>query len=124
MTAGTRKALAIDFLRSARAGDRTTVQRLVAPDARHHNPFFAAGMPALIDAMMAAAAKSQDHDIAIQRAVEEGNLVMVHSRVHLQPGDAGVAVVHIFRFEGDRIAELWDVAQPVPDEIPNADGMF
>jgi hypothetical protein len=32
--------------------------------------------------------------------------------------------VHLFRFEGDRIAELWDVAQPVPAEILNADGVF
>jgi hypothetical protein len=25
-------------------------------------------------------------------------------------------VVHLFRFAGDHIAELWDVGQPVPDE--------
>jgi len=30
-----------------------------------------------------------------------------------------VAVVHIFRFEGDPIAELWDIGQPAPDEIKN-----
>jgi hypothetical protein len=36
----------------------------------------------------------------------------------------GVAVVHIFRFEGERIAELWDVGPPVPAENPNTVGMF
>jgi predicted SnoaL-like aldol condensation-catalyzing enzyme len=50
--------------------------------------------------------------------------VIEHSHVKPKPGDAGVAVVHIFRFEGDRIAELWDVGQPVPAENPNSDGMF
>jgi len=32
--------------------------------------------------------------------------------------------VHIFRFEGERIAELWDLGQPVPDGSPNEDGML
>jgi hypothetical protein len=34
------------------------------------------------------------------------------------------AVVHIFRFEHDRIAELWDVGQPVSKDSPNENGMF
>ena len=46
------------------------------------------------------------------------------AHVRHRPGEPGIAVVHIFRFEGDRIAELWDVGQPVPAENPNADGMF
>ena len=29
-----------------------------------------------------------------------------------------------FRFEDDRIAELWDLAQEVPAETPNTNGMF
>jgi len=50
--------------------------------------------------------------------------VAVHSRVRLKPDGPRVAVVHILRFEGDRIAELWDVGQPVPPESPNEHGMF
>jgi hypothetical protein len=30
----------------------------------------------------------------------------------------------VFRFEGDRIAELWDVGQPVSAESVNANGIF
>ena len=44
--------------------------------------------------------------------------------IGVQPGDPGVAVVHVFRFEGDRIAEFWDIGQPVPKDSPNANGMF
>jgi hypothetical protein len=29
-----------------------------------------------------------------------------------------------FRFENDRIAELWDIAQEVPAESMNSNGMF
>jgi predicted SnoaL-like aldol condensation-catalyzing enzyme len=42
----------------------------------------------------------------------------------LNPGDSGVATIHIFRFEGDRIVELWDVGQAVPENSLNDNGMF
>ena len=46
-------------------------------------------------------------------------------RAHVPIGvERGFAVVHIFRFDGDRIVELWDLAQEVPDHSPNANGMF
>ena len=56
--------------------------------------------------------------------LEDGDLVAVHSRVRQKPGDLGAAVVHIFRFQGDRIVELWDMGQSVPENSPNENGMF
>lgn len=50
--------------------------------------------------------------------------VAVHSRVRMNRDHPGVAVVHIFRFEDDRIAELWDIGQPAPESSPNSPGMF
>jgi hypothetical protein len=38
--------------------------------------------------------------------------------------ESGVAVVHIFRFNGDRVVELWDVGQTIPADSPNRDGAF
>jgi hypothetical protein len=32
--------------------------------------------------------------------------------------------VHIFRFQNDLIAELWDIGQAVPENSPNQFGMF
>ncbi len=122
MTDLDRKAIAVEFLRCARTGDRAGAARLTAPDARHHNPFFPAGMPALLDAI--AAAVNPDRRTDVKRVIADGDWVVVHSHVRQRPGDTGAAVVHIFRFDGDRIAELWDVGQPVPPESPNADGMF
>ena len=124
MTSTDRKQIATDFLRLARAGDRAAIERLVTPDARHHSAYFAAGMPALFDAMMAAAKTAPDRTSDVKRVLTDGDYVVVHSHVRRTPSDAGVAVVHIFRFEGDRIAELWDVGQPVTAENPNRDGMF
>jgi predicted SnoaL-like aldol condensation-catalyzing enzyme len=47
-----------------------------------------------------------------------------HSRVRQNPGDPDYAVMHIFRFEADKIAELWDFGQEVPKDIVNENGMF
>lgn len=48
----------------------------------------------------------------------------LHGRVRLKFEDLGTALVHIFRFEDDRIVELWDLGQPVPEDSPNENGMF
>jgi len=32
--------------------------------------------------------------------------------------------VHIFRFEHNKIVELWDIGQPQPEQMANAFGMF
>jgi predicted SnoaL-like aldol condensation-catalyzing enzyme len=44
--------------------------------------------------------------------------------VRQNPDDRGGALVHIFRFHGDRVVELWDIGQPVPEDSPNENGMF
>jgi predicted SnoaL-like aldol condensation-catalyzing enzyme len=125
MIAMSRKEAAIDFLYRAASGDVGEAFRDYAhPDLRHHNPFFRGDAQALKTAMAEQAAQSPQKVLDVQRALEEGNLVVVHSRVRFKPEDAGVAVVHIFRFEGDRIAELWDIGQPVPESSPNEHGMF
>ena len=32
--------------------------------------------------------------------------------------------INIFKFQGDRVIELWDLGQPVPESSPNENGMF
>lgn len=124
MSEAHRKTIALDFLRLARDGHRSAAERLLAPGGRHHNPYFAAGMPALLDAIEAAAKTSANRTSDVKHVVAEGDYVVVHSHVRQEPNAPGAAVVHLFRFEGDRIAELWDVGQPVPADNANADGMF
>ena len=119
-----RRIIALEFLRLAREGERPAAERLLAPGGRHHNPYFAAGMPALLDAIEAAAKASPDRITDVKHVVAEGDYVVVHSHVRQSPAVPGTAVVHLFRFDGDRIVELWDVGQPIPNENVNADGMF
>lgn len=56
--------------------------------------------------------------------IDGGDLVAVLS--HLKRANAVVeyAVVHIARFADGRIVELWDLGQEIPEDSPNALGMF
>jgi predicted SnoaL-like aldol condensation-catalyzing enzyme len=60
---------------------------------------------------------------AIQ-ALADGNLVAVHGEVQLNPDLPWIALIHIFRFEGDLIIEEWEAAQEAPKESPNENGIF
>ncbi|MFL5560631.1 MAG: nuclear transport factor 2 family protein [Gemmatimonadaceae bacterium] len=124
MTNDHRKQAALDFLRAARRGDRDGAAAFLAAGARHHNAYFAAGMDTLLTAIVAAAQANPMGTMDVKHVLGDGDFVAVHSHVRQRPDDRGVAVVHLFRFVGDRIAEMWDVGQPIPAENPNRDGMF
>ncbi len=122
---GTRKSVAVSFLQLAASGRaQEAYAKHVSPTFRHHNPYFAGDAQSLITAMDENARQNPDKRLDVLRALEEGDLVAVHSRVQHHAGDRGAALVHVFRFEGDRIAELWDIGQPVPRDSPNSNGMF
>jgi predicted SnoaL-like aldol condensation-catalyzing enzyme len=121
-----RKRAAVGFLRAVATGTdpHAAAARLFAPNAKHHNVWFPAGMTPLLDAMGEAYRKNPETRIEVLHTVAEGSFVAVHSHVRHRPGDAGIAVVHLFRFARGRAAELWDVAMQVPEKTPNADGAF
>ncbi|MGV3553847.1 MAG: nuclear transport factor 2 family protein [Croceibacterium sp.] len=62
------------------------------------------------------------HDV--KRAFVDGDHVTVHYHVRRWPGDAGWAVIDIFRLEDGLIAEHWDVMQDVVEGGPNPNGVF
>jgi predicted SnoaL-like aldol condensation-catalyzing enzyme len=121
------KKTAVDFLllvvghREAEAFDRHLATGFV-----HHNPFTAAGAANLQAGMESSGASMPGMALEICHVLAEGDLVAVHSRLCLSPEPSGpsMALVHLFRFEGERIAELWDIAQAVPDAMVNTRGMF
>ena len=124
-TARARKEAAMDFLRLVASGNvREAFDKYIGPEFCHHNAFFRSDAESLKAAMEENAAQSPNKVLEIQRALEDGDLVAVHSHIRQQPDDRGAAVVHIFRFEGGRIAEAWDVGQAVPESSPNELGMF
>jgi predicted SnoaL-like aldol condensation-catalyzing enzyme len=125
MTSQSRKDAAIEFLTLVASGKiREAYTRHVGPGFRHHNPYFRGDAASLMEAMEQTAVKNPDKTLEVQLALHDGELVAVFSRVRQKPSDPGGAVVHIFRFVGDRIVELWDIGQAVPEESVNENGMF
>ena len=119
------RSVAAAFLRAAAAGRaREAFANHGAPGFRHHNPYFPGDADSLAAGMDDNAAKFPDKVLTVRHVLEDGDYVAVHSSVHMQPGDPGIAVVHLFRFEGDRIADLWDVAQQLEADSPNENGAF
>ncbi|MGM0751583.1 MAG: nuclear transport factor 2 family protein [Bacillota bacterium] len=119
------KERAVSFLELVASGNvREAYERHVGPDFRHHNPYFPGDADSLKSAMEENAAGNPDKILEVKRAIQEGDTVAVHSHVRQNPEDLGGAVVHIFRFEDDRIVELWDVGQAIPEDSPNENGVF
>lgn len=119
-----RTLIATQFLQQSAAGEVEAAFRAVTPGFRHHNPHFAGDAGSLKSAMLENHWQNPGKEYVVQRTIAEGNLVAVHGKVSLAPERPAVAVVHLFRFEGESIAELWDVGQVAPAESPNVNGMF
>ncbi len=125
MTTTTLKEIAVDFLARIVAGDvRGAYERHVAPGFRHHNPYFAGDADSLRRGMEEDEARNPGKRLDVQAALEDGDRVAVHSRLVRPGGQPEIAVVHLFRFEQGRIAELWDIAQAQPETVVNRNGMF
>jgi predicted SnoaL-like aldol condensation-catalyzing enzyme len=121
-----RKELAIQFLKMASQGEvRSAYDRFITPSFIHHNLYFKGDRDSLMAAMEEASRKSPNRSLDVKQCFEDGETVITHSLVtRMDPKAPGIAVVHIFRFEGDRVAELWDLGQPVPPDSPNENGPF
>jgi|UPI0004073E73 predicted SnoaL-like aldol condensation-catalyzing enzyme len=120
-----KKEKAVSFLQLVASGEvREAYERHIGDGFSHHNPFFYGDAKSLMLAMEEDSSKNPDKTLEVKRAIEEGDLVVVHSYVKQNPEDLGVALVHIFRFQDGRIIELWDLGQPIPENIINENGIF
>lgn len=121
----TKKEKAIEFLSLAATGEaEEAFEMYVHDDFKHHNVWYKGDAQSLMEAMDENAEAFPSKVFEIQRVLEDGELVAVHSRVRQHPGERGAAVVHIFRFQEEKIVELWDLGQPVPEDSENEYGMF
>jgi predicted SnoaL-like aldol condensation-catalyzing enzyme len=120
------KESATSFLEMAGTGKvQEAYDRFVAPSFIHHNQYFKGDRQSLLVAMQEASKTTPNKSIEIKHVYEDGDTVITHSLVTRHaPQAPDIAVIHIFRFEDARIAELWDVGQPISKDSPNENGMF
>lgn len=121
-----RKESATSFLQMAGTGDvRAAFDKFVTPGFIHHNQYFKGDRDSLITAIEDVSKRCPNKSIDTKYIYEDGDTVITHSLVtRRNPEEQDIAVVHIFRFENDRIAELWDLGQPIAKDSPNENGMF
>ena len=103
---------------------REAFETWVEPGYIQHNPLAATGRDAAIAFLEPFFQGHPDAVYSIKRIIADGNLVAVHSHAKFAAGDRGLAVVDILRVEHCKIAEHWDVAQPVAEKSANSNGMF
>jgi predicted SnoaL-like aldol condensation-catalyzing enzyme len=116
---------AVAFLRLCAGGAvRDAYARHVAEGFVHHNAWFPGDRESLLLAMEKSAATEPNKAFEPKHVIDGGDRVAVLSHVVRAGAGGEFAVVHILRFEAGRIVEMWDVAQRIPDDSPNALGMF
>ncbi|WP_223176397.1 nuclear transport factor 2 family protein [Stenotrophomonas cyclobalanopsidis] len=106
------KALVLEAMTSLfQHHDASAVDRLYAADYVQHNPTIAQGRDAL-RSLVAALSPEVFYEPGL--VIAEGDLVAIHGRIRGW-ADVPQVVVDLFRVQGGKLAEHWDVLQ---DEVP------
>lgn len=117
--------IATEFLSMASSGRvREAYECHVADDFIHHNAYFPGDRESLLVAMEQSAESEPNKFFTVKQVIDSGDRIAVFSHLQRVQADQGYAVVHILRFHGSKIAEMWDIGQEIPKDSPNALGMF
>ncbi|MDB5719009.1 MAG: hypothetical protein JWM38_2436 [Sphingomonas bacterium] len=102
------------------------IERWFAPDYRQHSPIITDGKQGAIDYLR----KEWGDQSAVpptlgpQRIVAEGDLVLVHYILTDGTTKKQSAQIDIFRIANGKIAEHWDIKQPVPEKTASGNPMW
>ena len=120
----TEKEIAITFLQCAVTNEVNDVyDKYIAEGFIHHNPHYKSDKNSLLEGMVESNRVHPNKKITIKNVVAELPYVVVFSHVLVTEG-VEAALVHTFKFENGKVVELWDIAQPVPNDMVNEKGMF
>jgi predicted SnoaL-like aldol condensation-catalyzing enzyme len=106
---------------------REAVERYVGDTYREHSPDVPDGKDGLIWHFENLARESPGKQLAIKRALAEGNHVIVHrwSKVPAMLGATEFMAIDIFRLDDNgKIVEHWDVRQRIPRSSTNRNSIF
>ncbi|MFY9689429.1 MAG: nuclear transport factor 2 family protein [Candidatus Acidiferrales bacterium] len=95
--------------------DFTLGQEFFGPRYIQHSPLATDGQEGLRAFLEKARVETPRAKTHIKRVFADGDHVIVHSHVIIEPGTPGIAVVDIIRLENGKLVEHWEVSQPVPE---------
>ncbi len=87
-------------------------EKYVREDYIQHNPGVDQGRQALMDAFADKFKEHPDFHLNIKFMIEENDMVAVYLKNVDPEGNTKCRVVDIYRLEGGKLAEHWDVLQP------------
>lgn len=100
----------------------TAFATYVVEDYIQHNPSVPDGRDAAV-AMLAEKFATPGATFDIQRILVDGDFALIHVKATF-PGNPVAAVADIYRLEGGKVVEHWDVLQRMPDVVANEHPMF
>ena len=119
-----KKEIAINFLNLASSGKvKEAYEKYIHPDFIHHNAYFQGDRESLFKGMKENAEQFPKKKYETLRALEDGDLVAVHGKVTLVL-EKQWSVIHIFRFENNKVIESWEASQKIIKYSPNKNGVF
>jgi predicted SnoaL-like aldol condensation-catalyzing enzyme len=121
----TNKQVVVDFVTTAFDGrPEKAVANHLGDRYIQHNPLAADGADAFTGFFTWLRGEHPNLKVEIKRVVAEGDTVVTHTHLVLEPGTPGRALADFFRVEDGKIVEHWDVIQDVPERSANRNGMF
>ena len=125
------KKIVLEYFKLIGLGKFREGLRFFRDDCKTHNPFISGSIENLTDAMVMAAkdldTQNEEGEFTVKHVLADGDLVAAHTELlnsKSKPNKGGLRQVHLFRFEGDKIVEYWDITQQVLLDMPNASGAF
>ena len=91
---------------------------------KQHNPTVKDGPEGLIEFASNMGKQFPTMKYDIKRMFQDGDFVIVHAHLRLNPNEKGMAVIDIFRCQKGKVVEHWDVMQQIPEKAANTNTMF
>lgn len=109
-----RETLIVNLLKSIESKDVEGFSAISQSQYRQHNLHVADGRQGFLDFVFSM--PDGMPKVSTRRVFEDGEYVVAHSEL---AADQTLAVFDIFKFDGERIVEHWDAAQPMLDPNPS-----
>jgi len=122
-SAANKRLVADYYARVWNARNADALQDFVAEDYIQHNPAVPNGRAPLQRFLQGLFAQLPEAQFSVARLMADGDLVMAHCLFRAHAGDAGTAVVDVYRVLDGRLVEHWDVKEAVPAQSANGNPM-